>query len=97
MSLLIRPNIFFFSTHFRETHRLVHKKSDSFVYKLFCLLTDFLNKYPHKAGNWHALIHEQYFSKDSFLDICQCAFNIITKFLLLRMKYIIDEGCLHHY
>ena len=29
----------------------------------------------YKAENWHALSHEQYFSKHRFLDICRCAFN----------------------
>ena len=28
-----RPNNFFFSTRFRETSRLMYKKSNSFVYK----------------------------------------------------------------
>ena len=31
---------------------------------------------PYKAENWHALSHEQYFSKHRFLDICRCAFSI---------------------
>ena len=30
---------------------------------------------PCKAENWHALFHEQYFSKHLFLDICRCAFK----------------------
>ena len=32
----------------------------------------------YKAENWHALSgvsHEQYFSKNYFLNICQCAFK----------------------
>ena len=34
-----------------------------------------------KAENWHALSHEQYFSKHRFLDICQCAFKDTMKHL----------------
>ena len=28
-----------------------------------------------KAENWHALLHEQYFSECGFLDICRCVFK----------------------
>ena len=31
---------------------------------------------PYKAGNWYILMHEQYFSKQHFLDICRCAFEV---------------------
>ena len=30
---------------------------------------------PCMAENWHALSHEQYFSRHRFLDICRCAFK----------------------
>ena len=30
---------------------------------------------PCKTENWHALPHEQYFSKHRFLDIWPCAFK----------------------
>ena len=32
--------------------------------------------YAIKLKNWHALSHEQYYSKHHFLDICQCASNL---------------------
>ena len=56
--------------------------------------------FSYKAENWHALSHEQYFSRDRFLDICRCAFNaectlqnvfntklkrLIHSFLFIRM------------
>ena len=34
---------------------------------------------PYKAENWHALSHEQYFSKHRFLDICRCTFKPIIR------------------
>ena len=34
-----------------------------------------LSEYAYQAGNWHALSHEQYFSKHRFLDICRCVFK----------------------
>ena len=50
--------------------------------RLFTNLLSIVNfsKYLHqgvlyKAENWHALSHEQYFLKNLFLDICQCAFK----------------------
>ena len=41
---------------------------------------------PCKAKNWHALSHEQYFSKHSFLDICQCAFNCQAEWILYSLS-----------
>ena len=41
---------------------------------------------PYKAKNWHALSHEQYFSKHSFLDICQCAFNCQAEWILYSLS-----------
>ena len=38
----------------------------------------------YKAENWHALSHEQYFSKHHFLDICQCVFNTIVTELFIN-------------
>ena len=35
-----------------------------------------LYKLPYKAENWHALSHEQCFSKHRFLDICRCVFKV---------------------
>ena len=50
-------------------------------------------KYAHqvviyKAENWHALLHEQYFSKHYFLDICQCVFNY---FVFIRSRRIFQD------
>ena len=30
---------------------------------------------PYKTKNYHALSHEEPFSKHQFLDICRCVFN----------------------
>ena len=70
--------IIFFSTCFRpivwsEKHQIC----------LFINLSSIVSfsKYLHqgvlyKAKYCHALSHEKYFSKQHFLDICQCAFNL---------------------
>ena len=38
---------------------------------------------PYKVENWHALSHEQYFSKHRFSDICPCAFKRKAKNVLV--------------
>ena len=58
-----------------EKHRLMYKKSSKVVFKLLSIVR--LSKYLRqgvifKAGNWHALSHEQCFSKNSF----QISFNM---------------------
>ena len=37
------------------------------------------SEYTYSAEKWHALSHEQYFSKHSFLEICRCVFNWLRK------------------
>ena len=58
-----------------EKHRLMYKKSSKVVFKLLSIVR--LSKYLRqgvifKAGNWHALSHEQCFSKNRF----QISFNM---------------------
>ena len=40
---------------------------------------------PYQTEKWHALSHEQYFSKHRFLDICRCAFNNIRNERVLEI------------
>ena len=80
-ALLWHFNIFFFSTY-----SLMYKKSNSFVYKFV------VNRQgvPYKTEYWHTWSHEQYFSKNHFLDICQYAFNeeikIVSNFFWIVSK-----------
>ena len=56
----------------------MYKKLNSFVYKITSLVRfskSLRQGVPYKAEKWHALSHEQYFSKHRFLDIWQCAFK----------------------
>ena len=51
-----------------------------------------------KVENWHALSHEQYFSKNHFLDICQCAFKVsyLTKNEVIfrkRLLFKLHQKC----
>ena len=50
----------------------MYKKLNSFVYKITSLVRfskSLRQGVPYKAEKWHALSHEQYFSKHRFLDI----------------------------
>ena len=56
----------FSSQQVLEKHRLMYKKLNKIVFKLLSIVS--LSKYLRqgvlfKAGNWHALSHEQCFSK----------------------------------
>ena len=67
--------ILFSSQQVLEKHRLMYKKSNKVVFKLLSIVS--LSKYLRqgvlfKAGNWHALSHEQCFSKHRF----QISFNM---------------------
>ena len=95
MSLLLRPNNFYFSTRFRDTS-LIYKKSNSFVYifAVNCQFPKYLrHSVPFKAESWHALSHEQYFSKQCFLDICRCAFKVFNRFNKKQINFL--TGCLY--
>ena len=74
MYFLKCPN-FFFSTCFR--HMMI--KNQTRLFKKLSSVVEFSKSLcqgiPSKAENSHALSQEQYFSKNSFLDICQCAFK----------------------
>ena len=62
-----------------ETHRLMYKKTS-----LCAVKCQFFQITPsgYALWNWHALVHEQYFSKYRFLDIYRCSFKCtITKLL----------------
>ena len=62
MSLLWRPNNIFFWVRFRHIMSL-------FVFKFIvnCQVLKIIRQgAPYKAENWHALSHEQYFSKYRF-------------------------------
>ena len=45
---------------------------------------------PCNAENLHALLHDQYFSKHRFLDICRYAFNSNNK-LLRHLKTFVMQ------
>ena len=61
-----------------STHRLMYKKSNSFVYKFvvnhqFFLITP--SGCTYKAESSHAWSHGQYFLKHHFIEIFLCAFK----------------------
>ena len=61
-------NIIFSFQHGLQTHCLIYKKSDSFVY-IFVVNFQFFSGntgQTYKAENWHDLSHEQYISKHRF-------------------------------
>ena len=47
---------------------------------------------PYEAENWYALSYDKYFSKQRFLDICRCAFNISKKLLAKANKYLKEKN-----
>ena len=67
--------ILFSSRQVFEKHRLMYKKSNKVLFKLLSIgrLSKYLRQgVLFKAGNWHALSHEQCFSKHRF----QISFNM---------------------
>ena len=52
----------------------MYKKSKWFVY-IFVVNQIALSDMPYKTKIWHALSHEQYFSKYRFQSTCRCVFN----------------------
>ena len=79
ISLLWRPNNFS-SQHVLERHIIWCIKSQTCLFTNLSSISRFSKQLHqgvlYKAENWHALSHQQYFSKHHFLDICQCAFNL---------------------
>ena len=89
VSLLRHRNNFSFSTYFRIVWCIKRRA---------CLFINFLSivrfskqlrqGVPYKGENWHALSHEQCFSKHRFLDICRCAFKT-SLFVTPRVKFAV--------
>ena len=74
--------ILIFSQQVLEKHRLMYKKSNKVVFKLLSIVR--LSKYLRqgvlfKAGNWHALSHEQCFSKHRFQISCNMSVILLTQ------------------
>ena len=88
MSLLWRPNDFFFSTHFRNIVWCI--KSWTRLFLICRQLSGFLNSSVrgYKAENWHALSHEQYFSKNRFLGIFRFSFKKVVCHITLYFTRI---------
>ena len=78
MSLLWLPNNFFFSTRFRHIFWCIKIRTRFFIN--LSSMVGFSKKFrqgvPCKAESWNALLHEQYFSKYRFLDVCRCACTV---------------------
>ena len=72
-----------------EVHRLMFKRQTRLP--SIVSFSNYLHQgVPYKAENWHALSHEKYFSKHSFLDICRCALKPF-KFYNLFPCYICTQ------
>ena len=73
MSLLLHANSFSLTRSFEDTHRLMYKNSNSFLYIFVVNCTFFLNKSIEKS--------EQNLLSHRFIDICCCDFNLLFRFL----------------
>ena len=75
-------------------HYLMYQTLNSFFLYVFVVNCQFFqitpSEYAYNAEKWHALSHEQYFSKHSFLEICRCAFNWLLKHI---EKIRISQDC----